>query len=259
MAPGVLILAAYNPYAAVASIGSNVQLSSDYNLESGTSMACPHISGVAALLKAAHPEWSPAAIRSAMMTTANPLDNTQTPIKEMGNDNDVATPLGMGAGQVDPNRALDPGLVYDTSAQDYVNLVCALNYTREQTQTIIRSSYNCSNPSTDLNYPAFVALYDPQKTNTTKTQRFQRTVTNVADGGAAYKIKVKRPKDSVITVSPKKLVFRKKNEKQSYSLIIRYKTYEEYVINHGSITWIEENGSHTVRSPVVVTPAEPSN
>ncbi|KAL0325570.1 UNVERIFIED_CONTAM: Subtilisin-like protease SBT3 [Sesamum radiatum] len=258
MAPGVLILAAYNPYISVANIGSNIALSSDYSLESGTSMACPHISGVAALLKATHPDWSPAAIRSAMMTTANPIDNTLKPIKDMGHDYDIATPLDMGAGQVDPNRALDPGLIYDASPQDYVNLVCALNYTREQTQTIIRSSYNCSSPSTDLNYPAFVTLYDPTQQRTTLTQKFQRTVTNVGDGAATYKVKVKRPKESVITVSPEKLVFQKKHEKQRFSLTIGYKTYEEYVINHGSITWVEENGKHTVRSPIVVTPPEPS-
>ncbi|KAK6115946.1 hypothetical protein DH2020_008215 [Rehmannia glutinosa] len=54
MAPGVLILAAYSPNALGPRIGHNIFLSSDYTLLSGTSMACPHISGVAALLKAAH-------------------------------------------------------------------------------------------------------------------------------------------------------------------------------------------------------------
>ncbi|KAL0325568.1 UNVERIFIED_CONTAM: Subtilisin-like protease SBT3 [Sesamum radiatum] len=91
MAPGVLILAAYSPLSFGPGIGNNIVLSSDYNLLSGTSMACPHISGIAALLKAAHPEWSPAAIQSAMMTTANTLDNTKQPIKDMAFDYRVAT------------------------------------------------------------------------------------------------------------------------------------------------------------------------
>ncbi|CAI9755789.1 unnamed protein product [Fraxinus pennsylvanica] len=93
-----------------------------------------------------------AAIRSAMMTTASTVDNTRKPNKDVGHDYDIAPPLDMEAGQVDLNRALDPGIIYDATAQDYVNLICALNFTREQTQTIIRPSYNCSNPSLDLNY-----------------------------------------------------------------------------------------------------------
>ncbi|KAK4428943.1 Subtilisin-like protease SBT3 [Sesamum alatum] len=254
MAPGVLILAAYNPHSFGPGIGNNIVLSSDYTLLSGTSMACPHISGIAALLKAAHPEWSPAAIQSAMMTTANTLDNTKQPIKDMAFDYRVATPLGIGAGQVDPNRALDPGLVYNATVQDYVNLVCSMNFTPEQTRTIIRSSYNCSTPSSDLNYPSFIALYEVSETRTTLTRKFKRTLTNVGDGAATYKVKVKEPNGSTITVSPQTLVFRKKYEKQSYSLTIRYKSNNEFVITDGSITWIEENGKHIVRSPIVVSP-----
>ncbi|KAL3839292.1 hypothetical protein ACJIZ3_023883 [Penstemon smallii] len=254
MAPGGLILAAYRPFTSRARIGNNVFLASDYTLLSGTSMACPHISGIAALLKAAHPEWTPAAIQSAMMTTANPLDNTNEPIKDMGLDYRVATPLGTGSGQVDPNRALDPGLIYDASIQDYVNLVCSMNFTREQTQTIIRSRYNCSSPSSDLNYPSFIALYEYQENTTTATRRFRRTVTNVGDGAAVYKVKVERPSGSTITVSPRSLVFRKKYEKQSYTLTMRYSFSNEFSVTYGSITWIEENGKHAVRSPIVLSP-----
>ncbi|KAK4406670.1 Subtilisin-like protease SBT3 [Sesamum angolense] len=253
MAPGVSILAAYYPHATGPRIGNNIFLSTDYTLLSGTSMACPHVSGTAALLKAAHPDWSPAAIQSAMMTTANPLDNTNQPIKDMAFDYTAATPLGIGSGLVDPNRALDPGLIYDVSQQDLVNLVCSMNFTPEQTQTLIRSSHNCSTPSADLNYPSFVALFSFAERGRTLTRRFQRTVTNVGDGAARYRVKLERPENTTVRIRPQTLVFQKKYEKKSYVLTIRYKADIETQNRDGSLTWIEENGKYRVRSPIMVS------
>ncbi|KHN29297.1 Subtilisin-like protease [Glycine soja] len=108
MAPGSNVLAAYVPTEPTAKIDTNVMFSSGYKLLSGTSMACPHAFGVAALLKAAHPQWSAAAIRSALVTTASPLDNAQNPIRDYGYPSQYASPLAIGAGQMDPNTALDP-------------------------------------------------------------------------------------------------------------------------------------------------------
>jgi subtilisin family serine protease len=255
MAPGSNVLAAYVPTLSSATIGRNVFLSSNYNLLSGTSMSCPHASGVAALLKAAKPDWSAAAIRSAIVTTANPFDNTQNPIMDNGNPSHFASPLVMGAGEIDPNKALDPGLIYDATPQDYVNLLCDFGYTHNQILTITRSKkYNCDNPSSDLNYPSFIALYG----NKTKTmvQKFSRTVTNVGDGAAAYNVKVTKPKGFVVTVLPEKLTFSYKNEKLRYSVVVKYKrkNKKENDVLFGDIVWVEEGGAHSVRSPIVVAP-----
>ncbi|KAJ6385977.1 hypothetical protein OIU77_029023 [Salix suchowensis] len=69
-APGVNILASWSPAASPAMTGKEI-LPLDFKIESGTSMSCPHISGIVALLKATHPTWSPAAIKSALITTAS--------------------------------------------------------------------------------------------------------------------------------------------------------------------------------------------
>ncbi|XVE55871.1 hypothetical protein DITRI_Ditri03aG0192000 [Diplodiscus trichospermus] len=258
MAPGSVVLAAYIPTSVAATIGNYIFLSSNFAAGTGTSMACPHASGIAALLKGAHPEWSAAAIRSALVTTANPLDNTMKPIRDNGDDNlSAASPLAMGAGQIDPNQALDPGLIYDATPHDYVNLLCTMNFTEKQILTITRSkSYNCSNPSSDLNYPSVIALYE---TNVTETigKKFHRTVTNVGDAAVTYKVKIVQPvqpEGSTIAVSPETLVFANKYEKQSFSVTISYSSNKKGKVSFGELVWVEENGKHKVRSPVVVSP-----
>lgn len=254
MAPGTLVLASWIPYDGVAYVGNNIELSSDFNTVSGTSMSCPHASGLAALLKGAHPDWSPAAIRSAMITTANPLDNTHNSIRDIGTGFKFATPLAMGAGHVDPNRALNPGLIYDATAQDYANLLCSMNFTQNQINTITRAGYSCMNKSSDLNYPSFISLYTNQTSGRTLYQKFYRTVTNVGDAAAIYNVKVLAPKGSAVTVSPDTLLFQKKYEKKSYTMTISFKAGTSNV-TFGSLVWIEKNSKNTVRSPIVVSPA----
>ncbi|KAK7320538.1 hypothetical protein VNO77_30097 [Canavalia gladiata] len=106
-APGVNVIAAFTQAAGPSNLASDARRNL-FNVQQGTSMACPHVAGVAGLVKAVHPTWSPAAIKSAIMTTATTLDNTNQPIKN-ASDN-VATPYDYGAGHIQPNLAIDPGL-----------------------------------------------------------------------------------------------------------------------------------------------------
>lgn len=86
---------------------------------SGTSMSAPHIAGIAALIKQKHPHWSPAAIKSALMTTSTTLDRAGNPLlAQQTSETEAikfvkATPFDYGSGHVDPTAALDPGLIFD--------------------------------------------------------------------------------------------------------------------------------------------------
>lgn len=260
MAPGDALLASWPQNVPATDVNSR-QIYNKFNVLSGTSMSCPHAAGVAALLKGAYPRWSAAAIRSAMMTTAYVLDNTKTPIKDLGNKNKVATPLAMGSGHVNPNKAIDPGLIYDMGIQDYVNLVCALNYTKTQIQTITRSASNdCENPSLDLNYPSFITTVnidgDDSKTGREISREFKRIVTNIGKNITTYEAKLTPMKGLVVTVKPKKLEFKRKNQKLSYKLkiegCVRVKRSETDVV-FGYLSWVEIGGTgHIVQSPIVV-------
>ncbi|GFS46626.1 subtilase family protein [Actinidia rufa] len=172
LAPGMDILAAIVPNKQYIKVG-NYELVTDYALASGTSMATPHVSGVAALLKAVHHDWSPAAIRSAMMTTAYTLDNTGTVLKDQLTGM-PATPLDFGAGHINPNKAMDPGLIYDLGFQDYVEFLCGLGYSKKQMRAVLRrNQWSCGQNSTDLNYPSFVTMF-PRGSSTAMAKELQQ-------------------------------------------------------------------------------------
>ncbi|KAJ9560092.1 hypothetical protein OSB04_005252 [Centaurea solstitialis] len=253
-APGSLILAAWPDSIPAAYIQQEPPLLySKFNLLSGTSMSCPHASGVAALLRAAHPEWSPSAIRSAMMTTSDNLDNTLKPIQDIGDNGNPASPLAMGSGHVSPNKALNPGLIYEVKPEDYVNLLCGLKFTKTQIQTITRSStFNCSNPSLDLNYPSFIAFFNGNGTKSTSkvVQVFKRTATYVGDGSSTFTAKLTAISGLNVSVSPEKLAFGAKNEKQSYTLRIEGLNALKDEVVFGFLSWIESKQNIVVRSPI---------
>ncbi|MBA0746186.1 hypothetical protein Gogos_008726 [Gossypium gossypioides] len=255
MAPGDSILAAWPLNIGVARLNDDMLFSS-FNLLSGTSMACPHVAGIAALLKGAHPDWSPTAIRSALMTTSDPIDNAGNPIEDVGTNLQPATPLAMGAGHINPNKALDPGIVYDATVQDYIDFLCGLNFTPQQIKTITGSSSNdCSNPSLDLNYPSFIAYFNDRnvKPDSNTVKEFQRTVTNVGEGSFIYKASLTAMKGVKVSVEPDTLVFKEINEKKSFKLSIEGPRQLDKTVSFGYLIWEDSQRKHVVRSPIVAT------
>ncbi|KAJ6985745.1 subtilisin-like protease SBT1.6 [Populus alba x Populus x berolinensis] len=250
IAPGVNILAAWTDAAGPTGLESDPR-KTEFNILSGTSMACPHVSGAAALLKSAHPDWSPAAIRSAMMTTANTFNNLNQPMT------DEAT----GAGHLNLDRAMDPGLVYDITNYDYVNFLCGIGYGPRVIQVITRSPVSCpvKKPLPEnLNYPSLAALFSSSaKGASSKT--FIRTVTNVGQPNAVYRFTIQAPKGVTVTVKPRKLVFTEAVKKRSFIVTITANTRNLSMGDSGavfgSISW--SDGKHVVRSPIVVAQMDP--
>ncbi|HEY3019101.1 MAG TPA: S8 family serine peptidase, partial [Solirubrobacteraceae bacterium] len=149
-APGVNILAGNTP---APSFDTGLPAGELFQVQSGTSMATPQVAGAGALLEQAHPGWTPAEIKSALMTTAraNVLEDGSTP----------ATPFDAGSGEIDPSAAASPGLVLDAGSADYARFVAS-----QQT-------------ATDLNLPSIAA------SKVAGRLRTLRTVTSV-DGAARH-------------------------------------------------------------------------
>ncbi|XP_062081324.1 subtilisin-like protease SBT5.3 [Humulus lupulus] len=244
-APGVNILAAF-PEA----FGPSDQLPFDkrrvpFNIMSGTSMACPHVSGIVGLLKTLHPNWSPAIIHSAIMTTARIQDSNKGPLLDWNRKK--ATPFQYGSGHIQPNRAMDPGLVYDTTIDDYLNFLCAHGYDETMLKTFTKKPYKCptSFNMANFNYPSIVItnLSSPSVIVT-------RIIKNVGAPGT-YKAYVRAPIGVSIYVKPTSLTFGKIGEEKKFEIILKPKVAkktENYVF--GQLKW--SDGKHYVRSPIVV-------
>ncbi|KAJ0968810.1 hypothetical protein J5N97_021687 [Dioscorea zingiberensis] len=106
-----------------------------FNVMSGTSASTPHLSGIAALVKQIHPDWSPAAIKSAIMTTSMITDHDGKPI--MDEQLHPANSFMMGAGHVNPSKAFDPGLVFDVDHKEYIALLCGMKYKDKDVSLIV--------------------------------------------------------------------------------------------------------------------------
>jgi len=242
-APGVNIMAAWSPLSSPTGLPFDTR-AVQYNIISGTSMSCPHTTGLATLLKAVNPHWSPDAIKSAIMSTATQRDNTGHLI--LDGSAAIATPFEYGAGQINPKAAADPGLVYEASIEDYILFLCGLGYNTSSIHVFTNSTFVCPNTlplPVDLNYPS-IALSALQGGRTVT-----RTVTNVGSANSLYSVVIHAPANVQVSISPEELQFHHKGEKLVFQVTFTtLKVTGNY--SFGSYTWTD--GQHHVRSPFAV-------
>ncbi|KAL6556800.1 hypothetical protein OROHE_006676 [Orobanche hederae] len=207
LGPGVDIIAAWPTL-----LENNAQAKSTFNIISGTSMSCPHLSGVAALLKSAHPGWSPAAIKSAIMTTADVVNLAHY------------IPYLCGLKYTHRNVL--------TISQRNVNC-----------------SNVSSIPEAQLNYPSFSLTFSGQLTNNSQTYR--RTVTNVGDSKSSYTLAISAPPGINVIVKPTNLEFSELYQKREYQVTFsRLEPVPNNTAVQGFLKWT--SSKHSVKSPIAV-------
>ncbi|XP_019426825.1 PREDICTED: subtilisin-like protease SBT4.15 isoform X1 [Lupinus angustifolius] len=243
-APGANILAGYSKLPSLTGNPEDTR-HNVFNILSGTSMACPHATAAAAYVKSFRPGWSPAAIKSALMTTATPMS-----IK------DNSAELGSGSGQINPLRAIHPGLLYDMNMNSYIAYLCKEGYTNTNIDILIGSKgFNCSTiapppQSTDgINYPSMhLRILSP---DSEISAIFYRSVTNVGQANSTYKAIVTAPKGLSIEVVPDILQFSRVRQELSFKVVLKGPPMPmEVNILSASIEW--NDSRHSVRSPILV-------
>lgn len=232
-APGVNIVAGFTPDAVNSTPGE------DFAFLSGTSMATPHVAGVAALLKQAHPEWSPSALKSALMTTA------RQDVAATDGESD-AHPFDYGAGHIVPNDATDPGLVYDVSDDEYDAFGCGVEprlVAASRCDELQAAGFEFE--ASKLNQPS-IAIADMAAEAT-----LRRHVTNVSDETETYTAEVMAPLGISVDVLPASFSIAP-GQTVSYDITFRIESGPLDLWRFGSLTWVGDK--HRVYSSIAVRP-----
>jgi hypothetical protein len=193
-------------------------------------MSSPHVAGLAALMKELHPEWSPMAIKSALMTSSSDILD--------GPGTNAGITFAQGAGHVRPNQAADPGLVFDAGFNDWIAFICG-------TQPGSFCAPNQAIDPSDLNV-ASIAIGDMAG-----VQTVTRRVTNVTGAAATFTSSVAGLAGFTVLVSPSTLNLAR-GETKEFTVTFTRSTATLSTYTGGRLTWT--SGATTVRVPIVIRP-----
>lgn len=201
-----------------------------YEFLSGTSMAAPHIAGLAAVYLSEHPLASPAAVKSALMTSAEDTF--------LADGSRETNPFNQGAGIVDSPSFLEPGLVYENGTEDWYGYLRGLGYGLPDAWV-----GEAIDPS-DLNIPSIGIG------SLAGSQTVTRTLTSLEAG--RYEVSVEGVPGVDVSVSPQVLDFTSAGQSLSYEVTFTTRDATPGQWSTGSLTWASQDRG--VRSPIAVQP-----
>lgn len=210
-------------------------------------MATPHVAGIAALIKQKHRNWSPAAITSAMMTTANVTDHSAAPLlAQSKNKLAPANPFDLGAGMINPSRAIDPGLVFDASFKHYVEFLCAVPGVDDMS---IRRAVGVGCPEERMEWCSDLNTASVTVSNLVGSRKVIRKVSNVGNVEEKYRVIVREPLGVKIRVSPSS--FKIGVNATRYIFLLMEATQRTNAYTFGEMV-LQGSKNHVVRVPISV-------
>lgn len=150
------------------------------------------------------------------------------PIFAEGSPQKLANPFDFGGGIVDPNKAADPGLIYDMNTADYLHYLCAMEYSNTDISLLTGQPTMCPDPKPsmlDINLPSITI--PGLRSSITLT----RTVTNVGNSTSVHRAVIEHPFGTKISAQPNVLAFNATNQKISFRVPSRQRTSSSQVIN----------------------------